>query len=412
MKAADRPAAGIDSPAARAPNRRGVSFAIRRDIEGSRRYIEMVVWLFLWAAQAAPFLLIWSLILNIFARATIMLGFIWAVRAMSLVISADHRRQALAQLGHFAHIGEGLFVALIALGVGVVLLTSGLATRAKRRCLNRLATKLSTRAQELLSNRFQAELLHPDIEVKQRKPLYALYANSFENQLLSALKLGVAGIVDMFAALVLVLITILIVAWIDWLFFLFLVIIIVAYAIFSVRFSYGTHLASTKGKRQRSEVLRQKVLNLHDAFVHADEETQKRALERFSKLKAAAQANEGSNDDDDFTGSYLARILKFLSDPANSQIAMTTPVFLFLIVYTYHLSLKESVSVISTVTSLFVARFVLSFAANVISEARRFSLRYKNIRLYYMISVKGEPLIPQLNAATPTVDSKDEDDVF
>jgi hypothetical protein len=376
-------------------------------LERPLRYVRLLIWLLRFTLRTSRARTLLGIGLSVAARALIMGGFVVALRATTLVVSGAERQATLRHL-HLPFLSEFLLVVLVAGFVAVLLLLSGLSAVARRRILEKLGNQLSMAVQQEMVQRFQLELQGETDSVERRR-LYVQYSTRFENEVITAIKHATGNAVELLTGLVLTLITLVMLVFIDVGLAVFVAAVIVTHTTISVAFFYGEHWSSIERKQTKTVELT-KVANLLDDFVDKDEGKRRAAREKFSGLKEGglitADAEEPSAGI-----SYARRVLRFIADPVNSMIVMSAPVFLFVIFYAYSLSLFEEVTIVRVVFMVFIARFSIQFAHAVTGEARKFSIRYRSLRLGHQVMAEGRPIIPMLALpAQPAPEKVDEPD--
>jgi hypothetical protein len=359
----------------------------------SRRYLHMLLWIFVWAARESPALLVMALISDIIARASIMAAFIGLVKAISFVANVKERAALIHHLAvHHIPMRPGVLVLAIALLLASTFLVSAIAVSLKRRWYEKLGARVSTLAHQFLVRQFQLEL--QSLAPEERRPAYLRYIR-FEDPIITALKNGAANSVELFAVFVLLAYTVVYLAVMDYRFLIFMLCVVASFGVFSVGFSYREHLIGSRERQARSQELNQKVNGLVADFIDDDQQKRETARETLHLLKLESVINTENQNRPKRKGNHLvAKLLGFLSDPANTQIVISTPVFIFIVFYAYYESFVQEVTLTSIFTILFVARFMLQFSQALVGEARKFSIKYRNIRIYYMISVMGRRLLP------------------
>lgn len=376
-------------------------------LERPLRYVRMLLWLLRFTAGTSKAKMALAIVLSVLARALIMAGFIVALRATTLVVSGAAREAALRHF-HLTFLSEFVLVLMVAMGVGILLVTAALSAVGKRRILEKLGNQLSMLAQQEMVQRFQIELRSVPDPVERRR-LYVQYSTRFENDVITNAKHATGYAVELLTALSLTLISIAILVFIDPGLALFVLAVIVSYSAVSVGVSYGDHWLSMQRRQTKTIEMGGKVAELVDDFIHEDEAKRNEARQKFSGLKEggliAADAGEPS-----VHISYGRRFLRFIVDPVNSMIVMSAPIFLFVIFYAYSLSLFEDVDVVHVVFMVFISRFSIQFAQTLIAEARRFSVRYRSLRICRQIITEGKPIIPMLALPPPPLEKPEENE--
>jgi ABC-type multidrug transport system fused ATPase/permease subunit len=372
----------------------------------------MLLWIFSWAARESPGLLVLSLISDVVARASIMAAFIGLVKSISAVASAKIRAEVVhAFTAHHIPMRPGLVVLMIACALAATFLVSAIAVTVKRRAYEQLGARVSALAHQKMVRQFQLEL--KSLPAPERRASYALYQR-FEDPIITAMKTGASNSVELFAVFILFACTFVYLAVLDYRFLVFIVAVIASFGVFSVGFYYREHLASSRQRQARSKQLDLDVRSLVEDFIDDDDARSEAARASFHKLKLKSliEVERGARGSEE--ADLLTKLLGFLSNPANTQIVISTPVFIFIVFYAYYESYAQEVTLVSIFTILFIARFMLQFAQNLVGEARKFALKYRNIRIYYMINVMGRRLLPMMTGAQSKPDDKspdeDEDD--
>lgn len=412
MKAAKSTSVPQTGPRVRAGERPGLQPRIKSNLGRSRRYVEMLLWIFFWTVRESPSLVIRALIADVIGRASVMAAFIGLVKSVSAVARPEVRKQLLNHLAHYdISMRPGVLVLLIAGAVTTTLIVSGICSSLKRRWYEELGARVSSIAHKRMVSRFQGEL--QGLPLAERRAGYVRYTR-FEDAIITALKTGATNSVELFAVLLLLGATIIYLGLLDVRVLIFMLLVVAAFGVFSVGFSYREHLTTSRERVARQVELNSKVNELLDDFIHEDSAKHEPARESFHRLKVEAlieahrQASRKKQD-------QLTRLLGFLSSPLNAQIVVSTPVFIFIIFYAYYESYAQEVDLVAIVSILFIARFMLMFSQNLAGEARKFSIKYRQIRTYYMIDVLGRrilPLVAEANARPELKGDEEEDDAL
>jgi hypothetical protein len=411
MKAAKAVSVPRTGPHMRAKERSRLQARIMSNLGRSRRYLHMLLWIFVWAARESPGLLVMALISDIIGRASIMAAFIGLVKSISFVANAKERAALIHHLAmHDIPMRPGVLVLVVALALASTLLVSAIAVSLKRRWYEQLGVRVSTLAHQKLVHQFQLEL--QNLEPADRRKAYARYTK-FEDPIITTLKTGAANSVELFAVFVLLVCTIAYLALLDYRFLTFMLAVVASFGVFSVGFSYREHLSGTRERQARLQELGQKVSGLVVDFIDDDDQKREAARQSLHRLKLESIIDLDKQKSSKKETTLLSTFLGFLSNPANAQIVISTPIFMFIVFYAYYESFAQEVTLVSIFTILFIARFMIQFAQSLAAEARKFSLKYRNIRTYYMISVIGRQLLPFMDDANVKMASKtttDEED--